>query len=202
MKRTILVLVLSFSTLLLAGCGGSGKTVTRVEPDKAIDLSGDWNDTDSRLVAEEMIKDALNRPWLSNFQTAKQKEPNVIVGTVKNRTSEHIATTAFIKNLERELLNSGRVSFVASKEERQEIRDERSDQQEFSTAESMKRFQQETGADFMLRGDITSIIDKEGGESVKFYQVNLELVNIETNQKVWIGEKKIKKLVSQSGSKF
>ncbi len=202
MKRTILVLVLSFSTLLLAGCGGSGKTVTRVEPDKAIDLSGDWNDTDSRLVAEEMIKDALNRPWLSNFQTAKQKEPNVIVGTVKNRTSEHIATTAFIKNLERELLNSGRVSFVANKEERQEIRDERSDQQEFSTAESMKRFQQETGADFMLRGDITSIIDKEGGESVKFYQVNLELVNIETNQKVWIGEKKIKKLVSQSGSKF
>ncbi len=202
MKRTILVLVLSFSTLLLAGCGGSGKTVTRVEPDRAIDLSGDWNDTDSRLVAEEMIKDALNRPWLSNFQTAKQKEPNVIVGTVKNRTSEHIATTAFIKNLERELLNSGRVSFVANKEERQEIRDERSDQQEFSTAESMKRFQQETGADFMLRGDITSIIDKEGGESVKFYQVNLELVNIETNQKVWIGEKKIKKLVSQSGSKF
>lgn len=202
MKRTILALVLSFSTLLLAGCGGSGKTVTRVEPDKAIDLSGDWNDTDSRLVAEEMIKDALNRPWLSNFQTGKQKEPNVIVGTVKNRTSEHIATTAFIKNLERELLNSGRVSFVANKEERQEIRDERSDQQEFSTAESMKKFQQETGADFMLRGDITSIIDKEGGESVKFYQVNLELVNIETNQKVWIGEKKIKKLVSQSGSKF
>ncbi|MBX2989901.1 MAG: penicillin-binding protein activator LpoB [Bacteroidetes bacterium] len=202
MKRTILTLALSFSTLVLAGCGGSGKTVTRVEPDKAIDLSGDWNDTDSRLVAEEMIKDALTRPWLTNFQTGKQKEPNVIVGTVKNRTSEHIATTAFIKNLERELLNSGRVSFVANKEERQEIRDERSDQQEFSTAESMKRFQQETGADFMLRGDITSIIDREGGESVKFYQVNLELVNIETNQKVWIGEKKIKKLVSQSGSKF
>jgi uncharacterized protein (TIGR02722 family) len=187
---------------LVVGCGGSGKTVTRVEADTTVDLSGDWNDTDSRLVAEEMIKDALNRPWISNFQVAKKKEPNVIVGTVKNRTSEHIQTTAFIKNLERELLNSGRISFVANKEERQEIRDERSDQQEFSSAESMKKFQQETGADFMLRGDITSIIDKEGGESVKFYQVNLELVNIETNQKVWIGEKKIKKLVSQSGSKF
>ncbi len=188
--------------LFISGCGGSGKTVQRVDADSTVDLSGDWNDTDSRLVAEEMIKDVLNRPWLSNYQVANKKEPDVIVGTVRNRTSEHIATTSFIKNLERELLNSGKVSFVANKEERTEIREERADQQENASPESMKKFQRETGADFMLRGDITSIIDKEGGDAVKFYQVNLELVNIETNKKVWSGEKKIKKLVSQSGSKF
>ncbi len=187
---------------LLNGCGGSGKTVTRVEADSTIDLSGDWNDTDSRLVAQEMIKDVLDRPWLTNYQTSKGKEPDVIVGTVRNRTSEHIQTITFIKNLERELLNSGKISFVANKEERQEIRDERADQQENASPESMKKFQQETGADFMLRGDIASIIDQEGGDKVKYYQVNLELVNIETNKKVWSGEKKIKKLVSQSGSKF
>jgi uncharacterized protein (TIGR02722 family) len=186
---------------MLSGCGAS-KTVTRIEPDEQIDLSGDWNDTDSRLVAEEMIKDVLARPWLGEFKGDKKRTPVVIVGTVRNRTSEHIATTAFIKNLERELINAGRVDFVANKEERQEVRDERTDQQEFSSAESLKKFQQETGADFMLRGDITSIIDAEGGQQVKYYQVNLELVNIETNRKAWIGEKKLKKLVSQSGSKF
>jgi penicillin-binding protein activator len=186
---------------LLAGCGAS-KTVSRVEPDQAIDLSGDWNDTDSRLVAEEMIKDVLGRPWIGEFKGDKKRAPVVIVGTVRNRTSEHIATTAFTKNLERELINSGRVEFVANKEERTEVRDERTDQQEFSSAETLKKFQQETGADFMLRGDITSIIDAEGGTQVKYYQVNLELVNIETNKKAWIGEKKLKKVVSQSGSKF
>jgi uncharacterized protein (TIGR02722 family) len=186
---------------LLAGCGAS-KTVSRVEPDQAIDLSGDWNDTDSRLVAEEMIKDVLGRPWLGDFKGDKKRAPVVIVGTVRNRTSEHIATTAFTKNLERELINSGRVEFVANKEERTEVRDERTDQQEFSSAETLKKFQQETGADFMLRGDITSIIDAEGGTQVKYYQVNLELVNIETNKKAWLGEKKLKKVVSQSGSKF
>jgi hypothetical protein len=196
------MLALLVALFVVAGCGSSGKTVTRVGADSTFDLSGEWNDTDSRLVAEEMIKDALNRPWLPNFQMANKKEPNVIVGTVRNRTSEHIPTTTFIKNLERELLNSGKVIFVANKEERQEVREERADQQENASRESMKRFQQETGADFLLRGDITSIIDKEGGDAVKYYQVNLELVNIETNQKAWIGEKKIKKLVSQSGSKF
>ncbi len=86
------------AVMLLAGCGQT-KTVTRVEPDEVTDLSGDWNDTDSRLVAEEMIKDVLNRPWLESSKE-KQNSPVVIVGTVRNRTAEHIATTAFIKNLE------------------------------------------------------------------------------------------------------
>jgi penicillin-binding protein activator len=188
-------------SLWVMGCGES-KTVTRVEPGQAIDLSGDWNDTDSKQVAEEMIKDVLNRPWLGDFKGEKKRSPVVIVGTVRNRTTEHIASTAFIKNLERELVNSGRVDFVASKEERTEVRDERTDQQEYSTPESLKKFQQETGADFMLRGDMTSIIDQIDGARVKYYQVNLELINVETNKKVWIGEKKIKKLVEQSGSKF
>lgn len=187
---------------LIAGCGGGGKTVSRIEPDKAIDLSGDWNDTDSRLTAEEMIKDVLARPWVGEFRGEKKRAPDVIVATVRNRTSEHIPTTAFIKNLEKELINSGRVNFVASKEERTEVRDERADQQENASAESVKKFQQEAGADFMLRGDITTIIDQEGGEQVKYYQVNLELVNIESNRKAWVGEKKIKKYVSQSGTKF
>ena len=187
--------------LALTGCSPS-KTVTRVEPGKTIDLSGDWNDTDSRLVAEEMIKDVLSNPWVGEFKGEKHRPPDVIVGTVRNRSSEHIQTIPFIKNLERELVNSGRVNFVANKEERQEVREERSDQQENASDESVKRFQQEAGADFMLRGDITTIIDQEGGEKVKYYQVNLELVNMETNRKAWIGEKKIKKVVSQSGSKF
>jgi penicillin-binding protein activator len=199
--RVLVVAVSVALALLILGCGES-KTVTRIEPDQAVDLSGDWNDTDSRLVAETSIKDMLTGAWLPDFKGAAQRTPVVIVGTIRNRTAEHIASTAFIKNLERELVNSGRVDFVASKEERTEVRDERTDQQEFSSQESLKKFQQETGADFMLRGDITSIIDQDGGSRVKYYQVNLELINIETNKKAWIGEKKIKKLVEQSGSKF
>jgi penicillin-binding protein activator len=189
------------AAVLVAGCGSS-KTVSRVDPSTTTDLSGDWNDTDSRIVAEEMIQDVLAKPWVGEFKGGQKRSPDVIVGTIRNRSTEHIATLAFVKNLERELINSGRVNFIANKEERQEVRDERADQQENASAESVKRFQQEAGADFMLQGDIISIIDQEGGEKVKYYQVNMELVNIETNRKVWIGEKKIKKYISQSGTKF
>jgi penicillin-binding protein activator len=192
---------LLLGALAMSGCGTS-QSVSRIDPNETVDLSGDWNDTDSRLVAEEMISDVLSRPWLGEFKGEKKRPPDVIVGTVKNRSTEHIQTITFIKNLERELINSGRVNFVASKEERTEVREERADQQENASAESMKKFQQEAGADFMLRGDIATIVDQDRGDQVKYYQVNLELVNLESNRKVWIGEKKIKKLVSQSGTKF
>ncbi len=181
--------------LVLSGCGGV--KVKRVEVDEVIDLSGNWNDTDSRFVSEEMIKDCLARPWRGGYFAGKGRSPKVIVGTVKNRSSEHISVQTFVKDLERELINSGLVGFVASKNERDEIREEKEDQEEFSTKETAKVSKQETGADFMLQGQINTILDQSGEKAVKYYQVELELVNILNHEKVWIGQKKIKKFVKR-----
>jgi len=199
MKKLLIVLVVM--AVLPLGCGG-GKTVTRLDTESVTDLSGKWNDTDSRLVAEEMIGDCLSRPWLTNFAAAKGNKPVVTVGTIRNKSSEHIEMETFISDFERELINAGSVRFVASKEQRVEIRDERSEQQEFASRETAKKLRAETGADFMLQGAIKTITDQEGGNRVVFYQTDLELVNIETMEKVWVGTKKIKKGISQSGSKW
>jgi uncharacterized protein (TIGR02722 family) len=193
--RSLILAVLPLA--LLTGCATT--KVERLDSDSVTDLSGNWNDTDSRLVAEEMITDALKRPWLTDFSAAnKGAKPVVIVGAIGNRSDEHIDTTTFTKNLERELTNSGRVRFVASAAERNEVRGEREDQQANSSAASMKRMRNETGADYMLKGVITSILDQKGGEKVKYYQINLELIHMESNEKAWIGEKQIKKKVSRS----
>ncbi len=185
-----------FAVLVLTGCATS---VKRVDTKEVIDLSGRWNDTDSRLVSEEMINDVLSRPWLRKFMRDHNGNlPVVIVGTVRNRSHEHINVQTFVKDLERALINSGEVDFVASSLERGEIREERRDQAVHSTEETAKSEGEEIGADFMLQGTINSIMDKVEGKAVVFYQVNLELVAIESNRKVWIGEKKIKKLVKRA----
>ena len=193
-KRHLLFTLPLVAAVALSGC----KTkVDRVSTDEVIDLSGRWNDTDSRLVAEEMVGDFESRPWVEAHTTKKGKKPVIIVGTVRNKSSEHIETETFIKDLERELINSGRVKFVANKFERGELREEVNSQQTWSTAETQKRLAAETGADYMLQGGIKTIIDKEGKKSVKFYQVDLEIVSLESHEKVWIGSKKIKKVVKQ-----
>lgn len=194
MRRKAVILVLCFA-VMAAGCS---KSVKRVDVEEQIDLSGRWNDTDSRLVSEEMIQDSLNRPWLDRFKGSHGgKLPVVIVGTVRNRSHEHINVQTFVKDLERALINSGDVDFVASRSERGEIREERKDQAVYSSEETAKEHGQEIGADFMLQGTINTIEDREGREKVMFYQVNLELTDLESNKKVWLGEKKIKKYIKK-----
>ena len=193
-KRSALIVVSILLTgLLIISCGGPSRTVSRISADQTTDISGRWNDTDSRLTAQAMIQDVLSRPWLSDFQMDKGKKPAVIVGTIRNKSSEHIPVATFVKDMERELINSGQVEFGASKQEREEIRDERMDQQQHSSVETAIELGQETGADYMLKGTISSIIDSFEGQRATFYQVDLELINLQSNSKVWIGNKKIKK---------
>jgi uncharacterized protein (TIGR02722 family) len=189
------------SALLMAACAGAPK-VTRTEVNETIDLSGNWNDTDSRLTAEEMVKDSLSRPWLDEFTAEKKAKPRVIVGTVLNKSDEHINTETFVKDLEREVLNSGRARFVADRGQRDEVREERMDQAKNSSVKTAKSAGQEYGADYMLKGQINTVGDAAGSKEVKYYQVELELIDMLTNEKVWIGQKKIKKLVKYSKRKF
>lgn len=191
-------LVLLSALTLFFGCATTTK-VERKDVDTTIDLSGRWNDTDSRLVSEEMIGDCLDRPWLERYKVKhNEKIPTVIVGQVKNRSHEHINVQTFVKDLERALINSGQVRFVADRGEREGVREERQDMAQHASDETMKGPGQEIGADFMLIGSINTIRDEISGEAVMFYQVNLELIDMENNLKVWIGDKKIKKLIKRS----
>ncbi len=189
------------SVLMLSGCGSETK-VTRVDTGVVTDLSGRWNDTDSRMVAEAMVKDSLNYPWLNNFSQSKQRQPVVVVGTVLNRSHEHIDVQTFITDLERELTNSQKVTFVAGKGERDEIRTERKEQAMYAREDTQKAPGKETGADYMMKGTIATILDEAEGTKAVFYQVDLQMIDLESNAKVWYGQKKIKKVVEKKRTVF
>ncbi len=180
---------------------GCGHKVERIGTDVERDLSGEWNDQDSRLVAEEMINDALARPWLRDYRREHGKRPTVIVGGVRNLSHEHINTRTFINDIQRELINSGEVDFVAAPDQREWIREERRDQDLHASEETRKAMGQEVGADFMLLGTVNSIIDQLGREQVRYYQVDLELISLADNRKVWIGNKEIRKYVRAASAR-
>lgn len=193
-----LIPILLLSTVLFSSCRPVNK-VNRVDPGTTTDLSGRWNDTDARMVSEKMINDTMTKPWLNQFSRENSRNPVVIVGTVRNETMEHIDTEVFTKEIERAFVNSGSVTVVASREERQEVRDERLDQQTNASYETTKRMAQELGADFMMIGNISSVVDESADERTVaiFYTINMELINVETNAKAWIGNEKIKKVVER-----
>jgi PBP1b-binding outer membrane lipoprotein LpoB len=173
--KSIKIIALSIGLVSMLSCS---RSVTRVSPDQQIDLSGRWNDTDSKMVAAEMIKDVLQRPWREDFASAEGRKPVMVVGIV-----------------EREFINSGTIRVVQNSMFREKMREERAEQGEFASPETQAQWGKELGADFMLFGVITSITDSYKKEKVVSYKINLELANLETNEKVWIGDKEIKKYI-------
>lgn len=190
--RSIKTITLFISILFFVSCAHK---VTRIEPNDTPDISGKWNNTDSRLTAEEMIKQCLAGGWLSEYTDHKGKKPVVIVGMVSNKSHEHIEAETFIKDLERSFINTSKVGLVQSGKKREEMRAEKGDQQTNASISTMKKFGLENGADFILQGSINSIVDAYKRKKSVTYQINLELTNIETNDVVWIGDKKISKFV-------
>lgn len=196
MKRNTLTL---FAAALMGittiSCGS--KKVERVSENTVTDLSGRWNETDSRLTAEEITAELMDHSWYSTFASENTgKKPVIIVGLITNKSHEHIATETFSKDIEKAIINSGRMKLVQAGTMREEIRAERADQQNFASQSTMKKFGLENGADFMLQGTVNSIVDQNKKEKSVYYQIDLELTNIQTNEKVWIGDKKIKKLIN------
>ncbi len=182
-----------------SGCGPK-RQVTRVATDSTTDLSGNWNDTDARLVSEAMIQDCFSRPWLKKFTTENSRAPKVRVYKIVNKTDEHIDAQVFVKNLERAMVNSGDVEVVAQKGS--EL-DSVNEEQDYGASgrvsdESAPSIGNQEGADFVLVGRMASVLDQIEGKKAKLYKVTLELIHATTGKKVWMGDKEIKKVVEQA----
>ena len=200
-KLSLIGLVVMLALIVLVGC--SSTKVDRVSPDTITDLSGYWNDTDVRIVAESLIADCVNAPAITNYIRNNNALPVVIVGNFRNDSDEHIDTSILTKKFEAALINSGKVDFVASSSERGEIRQEREEQQAWASEETAKRLANETGADFMLIGSVKTMVDQLDNTSTRTYWVYAELIDIESNRKLWLGENsEIKKVITKSKTRM
>lgn len=200
-KITIVLVALATILVLMTGCKST--RVERVSSDTVVDLSGYWNDTDVRIVAESLIADCVNAPAITNYIRNNGTLPVVIVGNFRNDSDEHIDTSILTKKFETALINSGKVDFVASSSERGEIRQEREEQQTWASEETAKRLANETGADFMLIGSVKTMVDQMDNTSTRTYWVYAELIDIESNRKLWLGENsEIKKVITRSKTRL
>lgn len=188
-------LSITFLCLAMVACGSSG--VKRISTDEEVALSDRWNDTDSRLVSEEMMSDMLTFPWFTDFQFKNSGRPTVIIQSIRNKSHEHIPVETFVNDIKRSLLRAGKVDFVVSGEEREDLRTERTDQELNAAAGTAAAFGEEQGAGFALSGTINSIVDSNGEQRVTFYQVDLKLIDMTTNREVWNGQKKLKKVADK-----
>jgi len=188
--------------IVLSACSSAPK-VTRVDASTQTDLSGRWNDTDVRQVCESLIQSAISAPRIDAFIkdfSAKNKGalPTVIVGTFKNTSSEHIDTSIISSIMRTSIINSGKLEFVEGGDVRNQIRAERDDQQSNASEKTAAALGNETGANFMLTGEVNSMEEKVGNVTVRSYFVKATMTNLETNGIIWEDNNNdIKKVIKQ-----
>ena len=200
-KRRGIFAAVIFCALVASSCGTT--KVRRVDADKIIDMDGNWNDNDVRIVCATLIADCASSPAVAQYRRQNGRNPVAIVGKIRNDSDEHIDTSIVEKRFQSAIINSGTLDFVSDKNERTELRDERLDQQTNSSKETMKRLKNETGADVMLLGSIKTMVQKEGRKSVRAYFVYAQLHDIETNKILWSGENsEIKKVITRPAAKL
>ncbi len=203
MKRVLIRLAVTAAVCaLLAGCGGP--RVENVDPSTEGYISGRWNDSDARAVAEDLIPQALDGVWLDEFQMQHGDRPRIVIGQIVNETDEHLNVDVFMNELQRVLINSGSVRFVADESVRASLMEEVEFQREMARGGGVSPEVDEgvTGADFMMMGTVSQIVDQADREAIVFYQVDLSLTDLRTWEKVWIGTAQRKHLVSGARVRF
>ena len=189
-----------FSAIIMIGLAlvACSTKVERTQAKDQNELSGKWNANDSRLVSKKAVSSMLTGRWVRNHLKSNKKAPTVIVGKFTNLSHEIINIKTFVADIEREMINSGEIEFVASSDERGQIRDERLNQQTFSNSKTRKQMFQETGADYMLTGHLNSFVERVKGVQNIQYQIDLTLISLKDNRKVWVESQKHAKTIKRT----
>jgi penicillin-binding protein activator len=179
--------------IMLASC--TAVRVERQSSDTEVDLSGQWNDTDVKIMAESITQNLLNSDWVNQQTSEKQ---TIIFDRIENKTMEHVETDAILKLVEKKLLDSQRFIVLASGINRSVARQEKKDYEANNQDPAGFKIVKEQAAKYIIQGVLHSILDQLKDDKTIYYQLTLNIIEIDKNKLVWSGQKRIKKLIQKS----
>ena len=195
MKKTVSIVLCA-----LLACSIFAAPVQRT--DSAKDLNGFWNENDIQIVCDSAVEKIIASPRIARFEQQNERIPVVVVGRIINESNEYIDTSIIEKKLQNAIINSGVMDFVAEASERDILREEIRDQSDHASADTAKDMDEEDAADFMLNGNVKSIIEYGKKQSQRTYHVTIQMVDIQTHRVIFSTEETITKLFKTPKNKI
>jgi len=172
----------------LSGC----QTVSYGDATATETVNTNFGSTDLQMIAAKMVDDVLAFPPV--VQITAQRRPVMFVDRIKNKTTKHIDMESITDTIESKLINSGKFRFVDMS-----VVDRVRQQLEFQRDSGMVDDQQamvmgrQVGAEYMLYGNMSSIIKRDGNTKDVYYKFTLKMLHLESGIIEWSGEKEIRK---------
>ncbi|MGO2508070.1 penicillin-binding protein activator LpoB [Vibrio hibernica] len=177
--------------------GGCANKVQYGDANSAETTTVDFGSTDLQKIANEMVDSMLASGSVAAI--TKDSRPIVFVDSIKNKTSEHIDTESVTDSVSTKMLNSGKFRFVdMDKVEtvRKQLNFQNND--ELVDQSSAIKFGQMVGAQYMLYGNLSSIVKQAGSDKDVYYKMTMRLMDLKTGLIEWADETEIRKQESKS----
>ncbi|MGE6649469.1 penicillin-binding protein activator LpoB [Shewanella colwelliana] len=193
MKKLNLIFIIAVA-IGLAGCQSKVQygDATEVET-----VNENFGSTDLQAITAKMVDSMLTFPPIVAM-TANDR-PIIFVDKIKNKTSEHIDTESVTDSISNKLLRSGKFRFIDMTKvdavRKQLDYQNNSGMVDPSTAINFGR---QIGAQFMLYGNLSSIVKQDGSTKDVYYKMTMRLMDLETGLIEWSDEKEIRKVKSKS----
>lgn len=180
----------------LSACFHGPRAYTRgtyEDPNVIEMLSDRFNENDLQLIAKKMAESLANSPRFAQAPPDAQRLPIVLVGKLKNSTSEHIDMRSLGDKIQTALAQTGRFALV-DQQARLDIAEEYEYQQSgYVNPNEAKAPGQQVSVDFVITGDLASIIQEVGNDKLVYYKMTAKLNNVRTGLIEWTDEKQIRK---------
>ena len=194
--KLVRILAVVFAGLVLASCA-SGPKVSYGDATAVETTTTGFGSTDLQSIAAKLVDDLISFPPI--VQMTAQRRPVVFVDKIKNKTTEHIDTESITDSVQTKLLQSGKFRFVDMTAVKA-VQEQMQFQMDSGMVDPNKAaaFGKQTGAEFMLYGNMSSIVKRNSSTKDVYYKFTLKLVNLESGIMEWAGEKEIRKTGEKS----
>ncbi|WP_409425266.1 penicillin-binding protein activator LpoB [Pseudoalteromonas sp. RW-H-Ap-1] len=188
--------ILGLAALTLSGC--ANKAVVSYGDAQAVETTDiNFGSTDLQKVASQMTDSLLSSPVVGTMTA--NKRPVVFVERIKNKTSEHIDTESITDSISTQLLRSGKFRFVDMTRV-EAVREQISFQNEDALVNpsTAVAFGKQIGAQYMLYGNLSSIVKSNADKSDVYYKFTMRLMDMESGLVEWADETEIRKTKEKS----
>ena len=187
MKKSIVAL-LGLAVLL----GGCTNKISYGDAQATETTTIDFGSTDLQKIASDMVDSMMSSGSVAAI--TQNKRPIVFVERIKNKTSEHIDTESITDTISTKMLNSGKFRFVDMdrvESVRKQLKFQNND--ELVNQSSAIQFGQMVGAQYMLYGNLSSIVKDAGSDKDVYYKMTMRLMDLKTGLIEWADETEIRK---------
>jgi hypothetical protein len=192
MKKSVVVL-LGLAVVL----GGCSNRVSYGDAQSVETVTVDFGSTDLQKIAADMVDSMMMSGSVAVI--TRDTRPVVFVERIKNKTSEHIDTESITDTISTKMLNSGKFRFVDMdrvEAVRAQLNFQNND--ELVDQRAAIQFGQMVGAQYMLYGNLSSIVKNAGRDKDVYYKMTMRLMDLKTGLIEWADETEIRKQQSRS----